>query len=187
MTILFISGSTRKGSYNTKLVKFAYNHSLEIGMNSKIVNLNDFEMPIYNGDYEHERGIPQNAKKLKQLFINSKALFISTPEYNGFFSPLLKNTLDWLSRPEPGNEVSISAFKNKFAVISAASIGKLGGIRALPHLRILLNNLGVTVSYYNIAIPFADKNFDPKGKLQDENLRNSVFKSIDHLKISTNH
>ena len=186
MTVLFISGSTRKNSYNTKLVKFAYNYSLKIALNSKIVNLNDFEIPIYNGDYENENGIPQDVKKLKQLFINCKALFISTPEYNGFFSPLLKNTLDWLSRPEPGDEVSLSAFKNKFASISAASIGKFGGIRALPYLRLLLNNLGLTVSHHDIAIPFADKNFNQKGELKDENLKNVVFKSINHLKVLIN-
>ena len=65
MTVLFISGSIRKNSYNTQLIKFAYNYSLKIALNSKIVNLNDFEIPIYNGDYEDENGIPQDVKKLK--------------------------------------------------------------------------------------------------------------------------
>ena len=69
---------------------------------------------------------------------------------------------------------------------TSPSIGKFGGIRALPHLRLLLNNLGVTISHYNIAIPFADKNFNQKGELKDENLKNALFNSINHLKILIN-
>ena len=69
---------------------------------------------------------------------------------------------------------------------TSPSIGKFGGIRALPCLRLLLNNLGLTVSHHDIAIPFADKNFNQKGELKDENLKNVVFKSINDLKVLIN-
>lgn len=99
MTILFISGSTRNCSFNTKLVKYSYDYAINIGIESKLIDLADYEMPIYQVDWENENGLPQDIKKLKEIFFNSKGFFISTTEYNGFFLPLLMNTIDWLSRP----------------------------------------------------------------------------------------
>jgi len=182
MTILFISGSTRKGSFNTKLVKYSYDYAINIGLESKLIDLADYEMPIYQGDWENENGIPQDIKKLKELVFNSKGLFISTPEYNGFFSPLIKNTIDWLSRPETKDEEVLKVFKNKIAMIVAASPGKFGGMRALPHLRQLLNNVGITVLANEIAIPFAMKNLDDNGNLLDEGLKKMLGTHIRRLK-----
>ena len=70
MTILFISGSTRKGSLNTKLVKYSYNYAIDNGIESKLIDLADYEMPIYQGDWENENRLPQDIKKLKELFFN---------------------------------------------------------------------------------------------------------------------
>jgi NAD(P)H-dependent FMN reductase len=182
MTILFISGSTRKGSFNTKLVKYSYDYAIDIGIESKLIDLADYEMPIYQGDWENENGLPQDIKKLKEIFFNSKGFFISTTEYNGFFSPLLMNTIDWLSRPETKDETSLKAFRNKVAMIVAASPGKLGGIRALPHLRLFLNNVGVNVLPSEMGISFAMKNFDDDGNLLDEGLKEMLYNHINRFK-----
>ena len=182
MTILFVSGSTRKGSFNTKLVKYSYNYAISIGLESKLIDLADYEVLIYQGDWEKENGVPQDVKKLKELFFNSKGFFISTPEYNGFFSPLLMNTIDWLSRPETEEEASLKVFRNKVAMIAAASPGKLGGIRALPHLRLFLNNVGVNVLPNEMGIPFAMKNFNDDGNLLDEGLKKMLCNNIDRFK-----
>ncbi|WP_236869915.1 NADPH-dependent FMN reductase [Candidatus Bandiella numerosa] len=116
------------------------------------------------------------------LYLFSNALFISTPEYNGFFPPLLKNTIDWLSRSEVEDEEPLKVFKGKVAMIVATSPGKLGGIRALQHLRILLNNVRINGLPNEIGIPLATKNFDKDGNLVDENLKNILFNHISSLK-----
>jgi NAD(P)H-dependent FMN reductase len=91
-------------------------------------------------------------------------LLIASPEYNGFFTPLLKNTIDWVSRPVAG---APSPFAGKTAALFAASGGGLGGIRGLPHLRLLLSNLGVHVAAGQFALARADQAFGGDGKLAD--------------------
>ncbi|MFQ3307600.1 MAG: chromate reductase [Candidatus Midichloriaceae bacterium] len=182
MSVLFLSGSIRMGSYNKLLVNFSYEYAKNIGIDAKLVNLSEYDMPIYNADLENESGIPESVKELKKLFIESKGFFISTPEYNGFFSPLLKNIIDWLSRPSDKDEAPLIAFKGKVAALNATSPGTLGGIRALPHLRLLLSNVGVIVLPGEIAIPNAFENFDDDGNLLNDNLKKAVYHSIDRLK-----
>ena len=99
---MLISGSTRLQSYNRKLIGIVEQEFINLNFAAKVIDLIDYELPIYNGDYEDRYGIPTNAKKLKKLFKTSQGLFISTPEYNGGIPALLKNTLDWISRKEDG-------------------------------------------------------------------------------------
>jgi len=82
-----------------------------------LINLNDFDMPIYNGDIEAETGLPESAKRLKQLFVDYDGLFMASPEYNSSISPLLKNALDWNSRPHTENEPSLWAYHGKVAAL----------------------------------------------------------------------
>ena len=163
------------------LAQLAYAYAKDIGMNAKLVDLSDYKMPLYDGDFEKENGIPEEAQALKNLFISSRGFFISTPEYNGFFPPILKNAIDWMSRSSNKNEAQLSAFKGKISVISAVSMGKLGGIRALPFLRLLLTNVGVNVLPEQVAIPNAFENFDENGNLLDENLKIALHHSINSL------
>ena len=181
MTVLFLSGSLRTGSYNKMLTQTAYVYAKDIGINAKLIDLSDYKMPMYDADLEKESGIPEAAQALKNLFIESKGFYISTPEYNGFFPPILKNIVDWMSRPSVKNEAPLIAFKNKVAVINSASMGRLGGIRALPFLRLLLSNVGATVLPEQVAIPNAFENFDENGNLLDENLKAALYQSIDRL------
>ncbi|MFW5442711.1 MAG: NADPH-dependent FMN reductase [Methylococcaceae bacterium] len=166
--IVFLAGSARKESLNKKLASLAANMAEAAGAEVTIVDLKDYEMPLYNGDLEKEQGIPNNAKKLKQVFIDHDGFFIASPEYNSSFSALLKNTIDWMSRPDEENERPLVAYKGKVAALGAVSPGALGGLRGLVPLRMLLGNIGVTVIPSQIAIGAGFKAFDSEGKLIDE-------------------
>ena len=107
----------------------------------------------------------QMRQKFKQLLIESDGYFIATPEYNSMLSPLLKNAIDWVSRPTGQDG---EPYHGKVAAIGSASPGGLGGIRGLPILRLLLSNIGVHVVPNQIALGGAFQAFDDNGVLKDE-------------------
>ncbi len=166
--LLFLAGSARKQSINKKLAKLAASVAAEKGAEVTFIDLKNFEMPLYNGDLEDEKGLPENAKRLKQLFIEHDGFFIASPEYNSSFSPLLKNALDWISRVHEENETPLIAYTGKVAALSATSPGGLGGLRGLVALRMMLGNIGVTVIPNQVAIGSGFAAFDDKGNLKDE-------------------
>jgi len=179
--ILFLAGSARKQSLNKKLARLASNIAEAAGAEITFIDLNDYELPLYNGDLEVEYGLPENAKKLKEIFIAHDGFFIASPEYNSSFSPLLKNTIDWLSRAHKENEVPLSAYKGKVAAIGAISPGALGGLRGLVSLRMLLGNIGVTVVPSQVAIGSGFKAFSSEGELIDEKQAAMLKATIDEL------
>lgn len=179
--ILFLAGSVRKGSINKTLASLAANMAEDAGADVTLIDLKDYEMPLYNGDLEKEQGLPENAKKLKQIFIEHDGFFIASPEYNSSYSALLKNTIDWLSRPHKDNELPLSAYKGKVAALGATSPGALGGLRGLVALRMLLGNIGVTVIPPQIAIAAGFKAFDSEGKLVDDNQQKMLRSVVDEL------
>ncbi|MBE8214763.1 MAG: NAD(P)H-dependent oxidoreductase [Endozoicomonadaceae bacterium] len=165
--ILFFAGSTRKDSINKKLAKLAEKKAKALGAIVTYLDLKAFEMPLYDGDLEKQESLPDNAKKLKKIFSEHDGFFIASPEYNGFFSPLIKNVLDWLSRSHEENEQSMQAFSGKLAAIASVSPGSLGGIRGLISLRGLLSNLGVIAMPSQLIIPHGFQAFDSKHELID--------------------
>ncbi len=172
--LIFISGSVRKDSMNKKLAKQAAEFAKELGAEAKFLDLKDYEMPFYDGDLEAESGLPENAKKLKAEFIEANGVFIASPEYNSSFSPLLKNALDWISRPSEKGEAGLIAYKGKVFALAAASPGGFGGLRGLVPLRMMLGNIGVHVLPDQVAIPQAHMAFDDTGKLKDEKTAGSI-------------
>jgi len=179
--VLFLSGSARKDSINKKLAKLAANMAEVAGAEVTFIDLKDYEMPLYNGDLEMEQGLPENAKKLKQVFIENDGFFIASPEYNSSYSALLKNTIDWMSRAHEENETPLVAYKGKVAALGATSPGALGGLRGLVPLRMLLGNIGVTVIPTQIAIGAGFKAFDEEGQLLDEGQAKMLQATIDEL------
>ena len=145
------------------------------------IDLKDFEMPLYDGDFEQENGIPDNAKKLKQLFAEHDGFFIASPEYNSSMSALLKNSLDWISRPHEENEAPLIAFKGKVAALGAVSPGGLGGLRGLVPLRMMLGNIGVTVVPSQIAVGSGFQAFDEDGLLSDDNQARMLKATMDEF------
>ncbi len=170
--IIALAGSLRSQSYNKTLVKIAAKGAEEQGANVVYVDLADYPIPLFSEDLEAE-GTPAAVNDLKSLFAQSQGMLIASPEYNGSISGVLKNVLDWLSRPSQGVGIG-SAFDGKVAGIMAASPGGLGGLRGLGHVRDILNNLGTIVSPKQVTVPAAYGAFDDDGGLVDAELEQRV-------------
>lgn len=171
--ILAFSGSARKDSFNQRLATAAARQAEAAGADVTLVSLRDYPMPLYNQDEEAEHGQPDSVAELKALFVEHDGLLIAAPEYNGSITPLLKNTLDWLSRRH-GDEPSMVAYTGKTAAIMGASAGGLGGLRGLVHVRAILSNLGVLVIPKQFALRAAHDAFDETGNLKSDRDRDTV-------------
>ena len=171
--ILAFAGSTREASYNKKLVKMAAEGARAAGAEVTYVDLRDLPMPLFDEDLEAKEGIPETARKFKELMISHQGLLIASPEYNGSLTAVFKNAIDWASRSLP-DEPMLAAFKNKVAVIMSASPGGLGGLRGLTHVRTILSGIGVLVLPEQQAIPKAYDAFDTDGRLKDLKQQQSI-------------
>jgi NAD(P)H-dependent FMN reductase len=171
--ILAFAGSLRKDSFNKKLVQVAAQGARNAGADVTIIDLRDFPMPIYDGDLEASEGLPANGRKLKDIFLAHHGLLISAPEYNSSITAVLKNTIDWVSRPVAGAK-PLAEFTGKVAGLLSASPGALGGLRGLVHVRSILGNIGVLVIPEQQAITKASDAFAPDGKLKDEKQQQGV-------------
>lgn len=171
--ILAFAGSSRNASFNKKLVAIAAEAAQKAGASVTLIDLKDYPLPLMNEDLEASEGIPENAKKLKQLFMEHQGLLLSCPEYNSSITPLLKNTIDWVSRKIPGEE-PLGCFDKKIAAIMSASPGALGGLRGLVVVRMLLGNIKITVLPDQIAVSNANDAFRENGSLKDSKQQASV-------------
>lgn len=164
--ILAFAGSTRTDSFNKKLVRIAAAGAREAGAEVTMLDLRDYPLPLYDGDLEQREGLPPNARKLKDLFLAHQGLLIASPEYNSSISAVLKNTIDWVSRPVPG-EPPLGCFVDKVAALMSASPGALGGLRGLVTVRSILGNIRVIVLPDQVAVAKAHEAFAADGSLKD--------------------
>lgn len=164
--ILVIAGSTRTGAYSKKLALAAVRSVEQAGASATFVDLRDFPMPLYDGDLEAASGLPAQAIRLRELMQQHDALLIATPEYNSSIPAVLKNALDWLSRPHAA-EPGVSPYRNKVAGLLSSSPGALGGMRGLVHLRQILQNVGCLVITEQFALGNAGSAFAADGSLAD--------------------
>lgn len=171
--VLAFSGSTREDSFNKKLILEAATIARQLDAKVTVINLNDYAMPFYDGDFEIKEGMPVKAKQFRQLMIESDVVIIASPEYNGSLSAILKNTIDWASRNET-SAGSREAFKGKRFVLLSASPGSGGGARGLAHLRTVLENVGGTVLPQVVTVPDAYNAFDDQGLLKSPVLRKEL-------------
>jgi chromate reductase len=172
--ILAFAGSLRKDSFNKKLVRIAAEGARAGGAEVTLIELNDFPLPIFDQDLEATSGMPEAGRKLKQLFLEHDALLIASPEYNSSVTPLLKNTIDWVSRVTEPGEPGLKALAGKTAAIIAASPGALGGLRGLVTLRSILGNIQILVLPDQIAVPQAGDAFNDDGSLKDPKKQEGV-------------
>jgi NAD(P)H-dependent FMN reductase len=166
--LLAFSGSSREGSMNRKLLEAVIKVVEKNGAKVTHLHLPDFNLPLYDGDVE-AKGMPEGAVKLKELFNSHDGYLIASPEYNGGYSGLLKNTIDWVSRGGMTKE-----FKGKIAGLVATAPGKLGGLRGLYQLNTILFGLGVLVLPNIVSIGFYKEAFDGEGQLTQDNDRAAV-------------
>lgn len=167
--ILVMSGSIRAGSLNTRLAGLVAKSLALADAEVTRVSLADYPMPIYDGDLEREKGVPETARRLKALMRKHNGVFIASPEYNTAVTPLLKNTIDWVSRRSDEGEAPTSVFKDRVFALGAASPGQFGGMRGLMGLRTILEiGLGALVIPDMAVVPSAAHAFDERGELKNE-------------------
>ena len=166
--ILILAGSTREGSFNRRLACAAAAQARAQGAEITLVDLAEYDLPIYNAELEATQGLPGNAVKLKDLFKSHRGIFIASPEYNAGVTPLLKNTLDWVSR-KGTDEAGLTAYRSNVFAIASASPGAVGGMRGLLMLRQILSvGIGALVLPEQVAVGRAGNAFAEDGRLTDE-------------------
>tara|TARA_R110002096_G_scaffold159011_6_gene324635 strand:- start:3294 stop:3869 length:576 start_codon:yes stop_codon:yes gene_type:complete len=178
--ILAFAGSARKDSFNKKLAVIGADKARSFGAEVTLIDLADYPMPIYNGDLEETDGMPENALELHGMMMQHDALMLACPEYNGSITPLLKNTIDWISRPTE-DAGPVAAFKGKIAGLMSASPGALGGMRGLVHVRAILSGIGVLVVPGDVSVGNAYDVFDEDGSLKDDKLEARLSNSVKSL------
>jgi NAD(P)H-dependent FMN reductase len=164
--LLAFAGSLRQASFNRKIVAVAAEGARAAGAEVTVVDFRDMPMPIYDGDLEAKKGLPDAAKAFKRMLIEHHGVLVATPEYNSQFPALLKNALDWASRRE-GDEKPLVAFNGKVAGVMSASPGALAGLRGQSLLRAQLAYLGMVVVPDRVGVGRAHEAFDESGAMKD--------------------
>ncbi|SFL40293.1 NAD(P)H-dependent FMN reductase [Bradyrhizobium sp. NFR13] len=164
--ILVIPGSLRTGSLNAKLAAVAVDALVHADVDVSRISLGDFPLPIYDGDLESNSGVPKHALDLKRMISAHHGVLIVTPEYNASLPPLVKNTIDWVSRVEDAHESKGQVFRERPFAIAAASNGRLGGTRCLQALRLVLSACRATVIPNQLTLAFANEAYDDMDRLK---------------------
>ncbi len=164
--ILAFAGSAKETSFNKKLVQIAAAGAKTAGAKVTYIDLRDFPMPLFDEDLEAQQGIPVAVREFKDLMVAHQGLLIACPEYNSSITPLLKNAIDWASRPEP-NLPGLACFNSKVAAIMSTSPGGFGGMRGLVQVRAILDSIGVLVIPQQRSISQAFEAFNSDGSLKD--------------------
>lgn len=175
--ILVFAGSIRTGAFSGRTADVAQK---ELAMQSAEVtriSLGDYPLPIMDEDLEKENGVPENAVKLGRQIAANDGLLIATPEYNGSIPPLLKNTIDWVSRVRVDGSRSFRPLAGKVAGLCSSSKGHFAGIRCINHLRAVLVRCQMEVVTPECSVPEGGSAFDGDGNFRDERLA----KSMEHL------
>ena len=172
LKVLGFAGSLRRGSYNKALLRAA----VDLVPNDLYLEIFDLEgIPPFNQDTEEN--MPAKVKEFKTKIRDADGILISTPEYNYSVPGVLKNSIDYASRPYGDNP-----FDGKPVAIMSASVGMLGGARAQYHLRQMFVFLNMyPVNGPEVIVPFAQDKFDANGKLLDENTKRFLRQLLDNL------
>ncbi|MDB6145061.1 MAG: NAD(P)H-dependent oxidoreductase [Pseudomonas sp.] len=172
--VLAFCGSTRQGSLNQKLLDVAARGAQEAGAQVTFVSLRDYPLPLYDGDLEKEQGVPAHAHALQELFRKHDAVLLASPEHNGGYTALLKNAIDWVSRPTSTGHSGVTLFANKAAAVISASPGPMGGIRGVLATRMVLEKLGAIVIPQSFTLGVAHLAFDEDARCSDANVDREV-------------
>jgi chromate reductase, NAD(P)H dehydrogenase (quinone) len=183
--LLFFAGSAREGSHNKKLARLGAMIADANGIPSTFLDLADYPLPIYHGDLESSEGKPDNARKLQAVMEAHTGIFIASPEYNASITPLLKNALDWVSRPHDGLPTQV--YKTRVFALGSASPGGMGGLRSLNTVRTVLTlGLGALVLPEQFAVPRAVQAFGEDGHLTNKDAQENFKALIQKLARAAN-
>jgi len=180
--ILIIPGSLRTGSHNARLAALAGKELVLLEAEVTRISLEDYPLPLFDADLVATSGLPPAAVQLKRLLLAHNGVFITSPEYTASVTPLLKNTIDWISRVRDPGEASYAAFKGRVFAIGAAANSGQGGLRSLMALRQILElGAGALVIPEQIAVPRAEQAFDDADNLKDEALATALKTAMRRL------
>lgn len=180
--ILVLTGSNRSGSHNGRLADLAMTELVRADAEVTRIALADYPLPLYDADLEVRDGVPETARLLKRQFQAHQGVFIASPEYNAGVTPLLKNTLDWLSRLSERGEPRKAAFKERIFAVGSTGTGQFGGMRALLSLRTILEvGLGALVLPEQVCLPHAGDAFAEDGSLRDERVTAALREQMRRL------
>lgn len=184
LRLLALSGSERAGSLNRRLIELAAKVARSHGAQVDHLDLRSLALPLYDGDLEKASGVPEGARRLRDALRAADGVLLSAPEYNGFPTPLLINSFDWLSRLQAEGDVpaGLSASSGKPLGLFSASPGPLGGLRSLNLTR---QYLSMTIAMMPVpqqfALSRAGEAFDESGALKDAKQQAAVDAVVDAL------
>ena len=173
--ILVIPGSLRAKSYNVRLAALASKQLTLADADVTRISLVDYPLPIYDADTAEESGPPHNAFRLKQLMSAHQGIFIASPEYNASLTPLIKNTIDWISVVRERGEPPLAAYQNRVFALGGASPRRSGASHSLLALRqVLAVGCGALVLAEQVTVPNAEHAFDDMDELTDAGAANQL-------------
>lgn len=175
--LLVIAGSARNGALSRKLAAYAASRHRASGGTVTELDLRALGLPVYDGDLEAAQGVPPGAFELQKAFLQSDALLLVTPEYNGFPTPLFLNAFDWLSRTgaTPALPAGLALTTSKPVALMSASPGAAGGLRSMNYVRQYLQMaFAMIVVPQQFALGRAHEAFDASGALLDPGAVRSV-------------
>ena len=180
--ILVIPGSLRARSHNVRLAALATKELSLADADVTRISLLDYPLPIYDADIAERSGPPEHAVKLKRLMCAHQGVFIASPEYNASITPLIKNTIDWISVVRERGEPPLAAYKNRVFALGGASDGVYGAMRSLMALRQVLElGCGALVIPDQIAVSRASEAFDEMDNLKEERTAASLKRVVQRL------
>jgi chromate reductase, NAD(P)H dehydrogenase (quinone) len=178
MRVLGISGSLRRDSHNTKLLRAAGELLAATGVDFEVYEELK-SVPPYDEDDDTDDS-PATAVHLREAIDTADAVLFATPEYNGSVPGQLKNAVDWASRPH-----RVSALWGKPVAVIGASTGMFGAVWAQAELRKILKTAGARVVETEVAVAKADSRFDEAGSLVDEEIREQLEETVELLLAET--
>jgi chromate reductase len=173
--ILIMAGSLRAGSHNARLAALTAKEFALADADVTRLSLADYPLPLVDADFLAASGPPRHAVQLKAMLTAHQGVFIASPEYSASVTPLLKNTIDWISRVRDRGEPAYTGFKGRAFALGSAANGAAGGVRGLMALRQILElGCGALVIPEQINVGRADEAFDEMDNLKDETLATAL-------------
>ena len=177
LRLLLIAGSARNGALSVRLRDAARRLADAAGASTSVIDLRALALPIYDADIEAAHGVPEGAGQLREAMAAADAVLVVTPEYNGFPTPLVINSFDWLSRLKAADPAAagLATTAGKPVALLASSPGPIGGLRAMNFLRQYLQMaFAMLVVPQQFALGRANEAFDEAGSLKDAKAEQAV-------------